>query len=126
MEDGSWTHRRSYLPVALRIHVHCLNAHLTLQIRTLQAKAPAMPGSLRGCAPQRGSRGQAPWSQRSAPPALARKDRERFGERKGTHRNACFPSSLRASGNSNDLSMQFWSRRVPIHHFFTPLVIEGD
>src|SRR6266568_961745 len=48
---------------------------------------PAIPGSLRGRAPQRGSRGLAPWPQRSAPPALARKDGERFGERKGTHRS---------------------------------------
>src|SRR6266704_1185404 len=45
---------------------------------------PAIPGSLRGRAPQRGSRGLAPWPQRSAPPALARKDGERFGERHET------------------------------------------
>ena len=69
----------------------------------------------------------APWPQRSAPPALARKDGERFGERKGTHRNAWFPSSLRESGNSNDgLSMQLWRRSLSIEDFFTPLVIEGD
>src|SRR5260221_7739849 len=33
----------------------------------LQASMPKMPGSLRDSAPQRGSRGLAPWPQRSAP-----------------------------------------------------------
>src|SRR6266567_3264449 len=76
---------------------------------------PAIPGSL------------PPWPQRSPPPPLARKDGEGLGERKGTHRNACFPSSLRESGNSNDgLSMQLWRRSLSIEDFFTPLVIEGD
>src|SRR6266704_3289717 len=88
---------------------------------------PAIPGSLRGRAPQRGSRGLAPWPQRSAPPALARKAGERFVGTKGTNGNPWFPSSLRESGNSNDgLSMQLWRRSLSIEDFFTPLVIEGD
>src|SRR5512142_1351617 len=59
-------------------------------------------------------------------PALARRVRERFGERKGTHRNAWFPSSLQASDLDNDLRMQFWSWGLSIDDFFAPLVIERD
>src|SRR6266699_888352 len=41
-----------------------------------------------------GVQGLAPWPQRSAPPPLARRGRESFRERRGTHRNAWCPSSL--------------------------------
>jgi hypothetical protein len=51
-----------------------------------------IPGSLRGHAPKPGP-GAGPWPQRSAQPALARRDGESFRERRGTHRNAWFPSS---------------------------------
>src|SRR6266567_3764352 len=61
------------------------------------------------------------------PCSSAGKEGEGFEEGKGPHRNACFPPSLRESGNSNDgLSMQLWRRSLSIEDFFTPLVIEGD
>ncbi len=86
---------------------------------------PAISGSLRDQVPQRGP-GAGPWSQRSAQTALARRVGERFGERKGTHRNAWFPSSLRASDAHDDLGTQFWSWRLPVDNFCAPLVFKRD
>src|SRR5260221_13586507 len=60
----------------------------------LQASMPKMPGSLRGSAPQRGSRGWPPGLSGARQPALARRDGESFREREGTHRNAWCPPSL--------------------------------
>src|SRR5207245_926905 len=84
---------------------------------------PAISGSLRDQVPKPGP-GAGPWSQRSAQPALARRVGERFGERKGTHRNAWFPSSLRKSDAHDDLSTQFWS--LPVDDFCAPLVFKHD
>src|SRR5260221_6985954 len=71
-----------------------LTDYCTLQGHASQAPLPAILGSLRGSAPQRGSRGLAPWPQRSAQTALARREGESFREREGTHRNAWLPPSL--------------------------------
>jgi len=84
---------------------------------------PVISGSLRGQVPQRGP-GAGPWSQRSAQTALARRVGERFAERKGTHRNAWFPSSLRESHAHDDLGTQFWSWRLPVDDFCAPLVFK--
>jgi hypothetical protein len=77
--------------------------------------------ALRDYVPQRGP-GAGPWSQRSAPPALARRVGERFGERKGTLSPAWFPSSLRESDAHDDLGTQFWG--LPVDDFFAPLVLK--
>jgi hypothetical protein len=74
----------------------------------------------------RGPGGWPPGHSEARRPALARRGRERFGERIRTHRNAWFPSSLQASDPDNDLRMQFWSWGLSIDDFFAPLVIERD
>ncbi|SRR6266849_3097260 len=68
-------------PLTHRIWV--INSWHMLLSKTFLCKrrSPETSGSLRGHAPQRGSRGLAPWPQRSAQPALARRDGESFRER---------------------------------------------
>jgi hypothetical protein len=80
---------------------HSLIGNLTLSSSSLQASPPEIPRSLRSTAPKPGSRGPAPW------PKL------------------CAPTSPSAEG-WRELGVQFWSRGLPVHRFFTPLVIEGE
>jgi hypothetical protein len=72
-----------------------------------------------------GPGGRPPGLSEAREPALARRDGERFGERRGTHRNAWFPSSLRAS-DPHEFGVQLWSQGLPTYRFLTPLVVEGD
>jgi hypothetical protein len=84
---------------------------------------PAIGGESEGHSPEAWSRG---WPLVTAKRAdsLARRVGERFGERIRTHRNAWFPSSLRASDADDDLGTQFWSGRLPVDDFCAPLVFK--
>ena len=128
-EHASWEILLSRVfarPLTHRIWVIDSSNILLFEPPALQACIPERLGSLRGSAPQRGSRGLAPWPQRSAPPALAWRDGERFGERKRTHRNAWCSSSLRESDTHHDFGPQFWGWSLPIEDLASPSIMEGD